>query len=54
MIITKQDKAKHETVSIYYIHWNKNVVIMTKFSSLVALKVVILTSFDAANHRNFV
>ena len=36
------------------IHWNENVVILTKFSSLAALEVVILTTFSAANDENFI
>ena len=35
-------------------HWNGNVVILTKFSSLAALKVVILTTFGAASDENFI
>ena len=30
-------------------HWNKNVAILTKFSSLAALEVVILTTSSAAS-----
>ena len=36
------------------IQWNGNVVILTKFSSLAALKVFILTTFSAASDENFV
>ena len=36
------------------IHWNKNVVILTKFSSLAALKVVILTTSSAASDEHFI
>ena len=36
------------------IHWNENVVILTKFSSLAALEVVILTTFSAASDENFI
>ena len=35
-------------------HRNGNVVILTKFSSLAALKVVILTTFGAASDENFI
>ena len=36
------------------LHWNGNVIILTKFSSLAALKVVILTTFGAASDENFI
>ena len=36
------------------IHRNRNVIILTKFLSLAALKVVILTTFSAASDENFV
>ena len=36
------------------VHWNGNVIILTKFSSLAALKVVILTTFGAASDENFI
>ena len=35
-------------------HWNGNVIILMKFSSLAALKVVILTTFGAASDENFI
>ena len=35
-------------------HWNENVVILMKFSSLAAPKVVILTTFGAASDEDFV
>ena len=35
-------------------HWNENVVILTKFSSLVAVEVVILTTSSAASDESFV
>ena len=35
-------------------HWNKNVVILTKFSSLAALEIVILTTSSAASDENFI
>ena len=38
----------------YYNHWNENVVILTKFSSLAAPKVVILTTFGTASDEDFV
>ena len=37
-----------------YVHWNKNVVILTKFSSLAALEVVILTTSSAASDEHFI
>ena len=40
--------------SLTSVHWNINVVILMKFSSLAALKVVILTTFNAASGENFV
>ena len=36
------------------IHWNENVVILMKFSSLAALEVVKMTTFSAASDENFV
>ena len=36
------------------IHWNENVVILTKFESLAALEVVILTTSSAASDENFI
>ena len=41
-------------VDDYTLHWNGNVVILTKFSSLAALEVVILTTFSAASDENFI
>ena len=38
----------------HYLHWNKNVVILTKFSSLAALDVVILTTSSAASDEHFI
>ena len=35
-------------------HWNGNVVILMKFSSLAALEVVILTTSSAASEENFI
>ena len=35
-------------------HWNRNVVILTKFSSLAAPEVVILTTSVAASDENFI
>ena len=37
----------------FIVHWNEN-VILTKFWSLAALEVVILTTSCAANDKNFV
>ena len=36
------------------LHWNENVVILTKSSSLAALKVVKMTTFSAASDENFI
>ena len=36
------------------IHWNENVVILMKSSSLAALKVVILTTIGAASDEDFI
>ena len=36
------------------LHWNENVVILTKFESLAALEVVILTTSSAASDENFI
>ena len=36
------------------IHWNGNVLILMKFSSLAALKVVKMTTYSAASDENFV
>ena len=41
-------------LKIIRVHWNRNFVILMKFSSLAALKVVILTTFSAASDENFV
>ena len=38
----------------HHIHWNENVVILTKSSSLAALKVVKMTTFSAASDENFI
>ena len=40
--------------SVLIAHWNGNVVILTKFSSLAATKIVRMTIFDAASDDNFV
>ena len=37
-----------------YDHWNENVFILMKFSSLAALKVVKMTTSSAASDENFV
>ena len=39
---------------VILIHWNENVVILTKFESLAALEVVILTTSSAASDENFI
>ena len=44
----------NESLSQNIQHWNENVVILTKFSSLAALEVVILTTSNAANDENFI
>ena len=36
------------------LHWNQNVVILMKFSSLIAPKVVKMTTFGAASDENFI
>ena len=38
----------------HHLHWNRNVIILTKFSSMAALDVVILTTSSAANDENFI
>ena len=51
---------RHPNTSIRYVyapvdhHWNENVVILTKSSSLAALKVVKMTTFSAASDENFI
>ena len=35
-------------------HWNKQVAILTKFSSLTVLEVVILTTSSAVSDENFI
>ena len=37
-----------------WIHWNENVIILTKFSSLTALEVVILTTSSAISDENVI
>ena len=41
-------------LNLFICHWNKNVVILTKFSSLAALEVVILTTSSAASDEHFI
>ena len=36
------------------LHWNENVIILMKFSSLAAPKVVILTTFGVASDEDFI
>ena len=36
------------------LHWNRNIVILKKFSSLAALEVVILTTTNAGGDENFI
>ena len=40
--------------TLSYFHWNENIVILMKFSSLTALEVVKMTSSNAASGENFV
>ena len=40
--------------SIIFIHWNGDVAILMKFSSLAALEVVNMTTSSAASDENFV
>ena len=42
------------TVICNIMPWNENVIILMKFSSLAALKVVMMTTFSAASDENFV
>ena len=42
-----------DTLSALFYRWNEHVILM-KFSSLAALKVVILTSFSATSDENFI
>ena len=53
---TRQDKTRHNTTRHTQMGkcWSKNAVILTKFSSLTALKVVILTTSSAAIDENFI
>ena len=46
--------SKLRTAACLPNHWNENVVILMKFSSLAALEVVILTTFSAASDENFI
>ena len=41
-------------IAQYYANWTRNVLILTKFSSLTALEVVILTTSSAASDENFI
>ena len=43
-----------QAASWIQIHWNENVIILTKFPSLAALEVVILTTSSAASDENFI
>ena len=43
-----------ETAWMCQRHWNENVVILTKFPSLAALKVVVSTTFSVASDENFI
>ena len=36
------------------LHWNRNAVILMKFSLLAALEIVILTTSDAASDEDFI
>ena len=46
------EAAKLDIINI--IHWNENVVVLMKSSSLAALKVVKMTTFSAASDENFI
>ena len=48
-----EDRAPVHFILPDIIHWNKN-VILTKFSSLAALEVVILTTSSAASDEHFI
>ena len=67
--IKDRDKKLHPTVSVRYkysflplipvsdrtfLHWNGNVFILTKSSSLAAPKVVKMTTFGAASDEDFI
>ena len=40
-------------LQFWNLHWNRNVIILMKFSSLAALEVVQMTTSSAANDENF-
>ena len=44
----------HTPISLENQHWNENVIILMKVSSLAAPKVVILTTFGAASDEDFI
>ena len=46
--------ACRELAGLQQIHWNENVVVLMKSSSLAALKVVKMTTFSAASDENFI
>ena len=50
----KYDNSDIILTYVRWLLWNGNVIILTKFSSLAALKVVILTNFSVANGKNFI
>ena len=52
--VSKKKKWPCDIYRECVVHWNGNVIILTKFSSLAALKVVILTTFGAASDENFI
>ena len=63
-LLSSHGRSKREISKIVWVsycvisklphHWNGNVVILMKFSSLAALEVVILTTSGAASDDNFV
>ena len=52
--LSRSDENTNTTFTTHRNYWNGNVIILTKFSSLAALKVVILTTFGAASDENFI
>ena len=54
VIVWRQTGCTYDDPFHWGIHWNKNVVILTKFSSLAALEVVILTTSSAASDEHFI
>ena len=48
------DQFYQNPLGLLQYHWNKNVVILTKFSSLATLEVVKMTTSSVASDENFV